>query len=95
MSTEAKIGRTFFDVLNVIKNTVTANLNEARGQRKFDLTEQDFQTIVNLTNASIEQAGQKGITPIVRCAEEIAVVSVNTAVKTTKTRKSKPRFSTK
>ena len=87
MSIESTIGRTYFDVLSMLKTKTINNLVEARGSGKFELSDQDFTTLVNLIDSSFAQTGPNGVGPLTREVEKhIATLTTTTAAKTKKTK---------
>ena len=92
MSIESTLGRTYFDVLSMLKTKTINNLVEARGSGKFEMSDQDFTTLVSLIDASFSQTGPNGVGPLTREVEKYIATLENT---TSKTKKTKLNYKTK
>jgi hypothetical protein len=55
MSLDLKVNSNLKTSIDHIKNSVIANLSEARGLRKFNIDERDFQAICNIVILSFDQ----------------------------------------
>jgi len=58
MSLELKINSNLKVSLDITRDKVLSNLQEARGQGKIKVNDRDFNAICNLVQASFEQASQ-------------------------------------
>ena len=93
MSIESTIGKTYFDVLSVVKTKINNNLTEARGAGRIDLDDENFATVLRLIDASFSQVGPNGVAPLSRAVE--SYITENTTPVTPKGKKSKYKYSTK
>jgi len=55
MSIELKVNTNIKTSIDLIKNSIVANLSEARGKGKFSISDRDFENLCNIVILSFDQ----------------------------------------